>query len=184
VGPKAPRSGSPAPGSGGWSPPLFSGRPASGRLVVLGPTRLKRSTLDGRNENMTDESGSHGSGCEDPPDLPEHIREAHAALIADDFGEVERLLLDRAIGGEIDAQALMGTAIMLLRPERRDDATSLLRRAMDAGSGSAAHNLGTLYLTGPHADRATAKACYRRAYDLGFEQTVSSDPLWWEKIRG
>jgi hypothetical protein len=47
VGPGAPRSGSPSLARGGWSSPLFSGRPASGKLLVLGPTRLKRTTLGG-----------------------------------------------------------------------------------------------------------------------------------------
>jgi hypothetical protein len=40
-------SGSPSPASGGWSPPLFLDRLASGTLLPLGPTRLKRNTLDG-----------------------------------------------------------------------------------------------------------------------------------------
>jgi len=48
VVPDAPRFGSPSPARGGWSPPLFSGRPASCTLVPLGPTRLKRTPLDGR----------------------------------------------------------------------------------------------------------------------------------------
>jgi hypothetical protein len=47
VVPEAPRSESPSPAGGGWPPPLFSGRLASGKLLVLGPTRLKRTTLGG-----------------------------------------------------------------------------------------------------------------------------------------
>jgi hypothetical protein len=48
VVPGAPRSGSPSPARGGWSPPLFSGRPASCTLAPLGPTRLKRTALGRR----------------------------------------------------------------------------------------------------------------------------------------
>jgi hypothetical protein len=34
-------------GRSGWSPPLFPGRLASGILLPLGPTRLKRTPLTG-----------------------------------------------------------------------------------------------------------------------------------------
>lgn len=98
----------------------------------------------------------------------------------EDVAEVERLLLSHANAGEVDAEELLGSALMLFAPKRREDAIRFLEHASNAGSGQAAHNLGTLYgLCSP--DREKALACYQRAYDLGFEQKVSSDPLWWRR---
>jgi hypothetical protein len=111
---------------------------------------------------------------------PKHIREAQEALMLEDVAEVERLLLCHANAGEIDCEELLGVALMLFAPERREDAIRFLQHASNAGSGLAAHNLGTLYgLSSP--DRDKALACYQRASDLGFEQKVSSDPLWWRR---
>jgi TPR repeat protein len=114
--------------------------------------------------------------------FPDHIEAARVALESEDVDEVERLLLGRALAGEVNALELLGTAIMLFRPEQRDDAIWFLQRACDAGSGPATHNLGTLYMSGDFPDREKARAFYRQAHERGFEHAVASDPLWWKRI--
>jgi hypothetical protein len=82
-----------------------------------------------------------------------HIVEAREALGREDIEGVERLLRDHADAGEIDAEELPGSALMVLAPARREDAIRFLEHAASAGSGLAAHNLGTLYGLGPTPDR-------------------------------
>jgi len=60
-------------------------------------------------------------------------------------------------------------------------AEALLLQAAEAGSGSASHNLGTLYAVGGPGvkqDAAKSQYWYERALAFGFEQTVASDPTW------
>jgi TPR repeat protein len=63
-------------------------------------------------------------------------------------------------------------------------AESLLLALAKSGSGPAAHNLGTLYVTGaagvsPDAERSAY--WYQRAVDSGFEATIASNPEWFKK---
>ncbi|MCU8028783.1 hypothetical protein [Shewanella sp. SM73] len=60
----------------------------------------------------------------------------------------------------------------------------LLLSLAEAGSGCAAHNLGTLYITGaPGVSPCVKKSqhWYQRSLDLGFEVTVASDPDWFKR---
>ena len=63
-------------------------------------------------------------------------------------------------------------------------AEELLIEAAAAGSGHAAHNLGTLYATGGSGiekDIIKSNKYYEQALESGFEETVASDPLWFRK---
>lgn len=63
-------------------------------------------------------------------------------------------------------------------------AESLLLSAARAGSGHAAHNLGTLYAIGGPGVAASiekSRAWYQVSLDSGFEATVASDPEWFKR---
>ena len=63
-------------------------------------------------------------------------------------------------------------------------AEKLLIEAAEAGSGHAAHNLGTLYATGGpgiNADPIKSQKYYEQALASGFEESVASDPTWFRK---
>jgi TPR repeat protein len=63
-------------------------------------------------------------------------------------------------------------------------AEELLLKAAEAGSGQAAHNLGTLYIVGGpgvKADPVKSRHWFEKALASGFEATVSSDPTWFRK---
>ena len=60
----------------------------------------------------------------------------------------------------------------------------LLLAAAKAGSGNAAHNLGTLYATGGEgvsSDLEKSRLWYQKSLDSGYEETVSSDPEWFKR---
>jgi TPR repeat protein len=63
-------------------------------------------------------------------------------------------------------------------------AESLLLQAAKSGSGSAAHNLGSLYASGGPGvkkDKEKSRKYFEQALASGFEETVSSDPVWFRK---
>lgn len=63
-------------------------------------------------------------------------------------------------------------------------AEKLLLEAARAGSGHAAHNLGTLYATGGpgvDADPVKSRRFYVQALDSGFEESIATDPEWFRK---
>lgn len=60
-------------------------------------------------------------------------------------------------------------------------AKELLLKEAEAGNGHAAHNLGTLYITGGigiEPNREEARRWYEVALATGFEEAVASDPTW------
>lgn len=60
-------------------------------------------------------------------------------------------------------------------------AEKLLIKEAEAGSGHAAHNLGTLYCTGGDGvpvDKAKSMKYYEQALASGFEETIATDPEW------
>jgi TPR repeat protein len=62
-------------------------------------------------------------------------------------------------------------------------AEALLLQAAEAGSGHAAHNLGALYATGGpgiEPDPGKSQYWYEKAFGCGFEETVASNPTWFQ----
>ena len=63
-------------------------------------------------------------------------------------------------------------------------AESLLIKAAKSGSGSAAHNLGSLYAAGGPGvkkDIQKSRKYFEQALASGFEETISSDPVWFRR---
>ncbi len=81
--------------------------------------------------------------------------------------------------GDMEACEVLGTYLSLLGADHVEEAIRLLSLAADSGRGAAAHNLGSLYFA---IDKKLSKKAYKRAYELGAEEEVSSDPLWWKRI--
>jgi len=61
-------------------------------------------------------------------------------------------------------------------PINFDKAIYYLSKAIDLGSGEAAHNLATLYATMPEKDVEKSKSWFAKAKELGFDPSI-------EKIR-
>ena len=64
------------------------------------------------------------------------------------------------------------------------EAEKLLLKAAEAGSGHAAHNLGTLYACGApgiEINKNNSLKYYEQALESGFEKTVATDPTWFKK---
>ncbi len=64
------------------------------------------------------------------------------------------------------------------------EAEKLLLKAAKAGSGLAAHNLGTLYAGGApgvEANKESSLKYFEQALRSGFEETVATDPTWFRK---
>ena len=120
--PEAPGFGSPSPGRGGWSPALFSGRPPSCTLLVLGPTQLKRTPLnrretDSRNMQVRDAveadrpwiRAAVSKDWATPMVVsrgrlhePDHL----SGLVAEDGGKAVGLLTSRIEGPELEVVTL------------------------------------------------------------------------------
>jgi len=81
--------------------------------------------------------------------------------------------------GDMEACEVLGTYLSVLRGDHVEEAVRLLSLAADSGRGAAAHNLGTLYFP---LDKSLSRKAYERAYELGTEQQICSDPLWWKRI--
>ena len=61
----------------------------------------------------------------------------------------------------------------------------LLLALAGQGNGRAAHNLGTLYVTGApgaNPDASKSQLWFSRALESGFEATVATDPQWFKKL--
>jgi uncharacterized protein len=91
-----------------------------------------------------------------------------------EYADAAVLLEPLAKAGNARAQSSLGSLFQLGQGVRRDyrQAVNWLKMAAAQGEGSAAHNLGTIYITGGdgiEANLAEAKMWYRRARDLGFE---------------
>jgi TPR repeat protein len=111
----------------------------------------------------------------------EYLPLAQQAVARGDIAAVEAILADELAAGDAESREFLGTALTILSPERRIEAIRLLEAAAAAGRGLAAHNLAVLYRTGAAPDLELSDRYFQMALDLGFEQTVASDPLWWKR---
>ena len=110
------------------------------------------------------------------------LTEAKEAIDRQDYTNALSLLLPLAEAGEARAQSYLGFMYQLgLGVERHGgEAIKWLQKAVDQGEGSAAHNLGTIYLCGMPGvppNRDVAKSWYRKARDLGF---IVAENSWYE----
>ena len=99
---------------------------------------------------------------------------AQRAVDQGDYGKALRLLRPLAEAGNPKAQGSLGVLFQLGLGVQRDLAEALkwLRKAAGQGDGLAAHNIGTIYLTGAPEipnDEAKSEEWFRRARELGFE---------------
>jgi len=113
------------------------------------------------------------------------LNEARHLLDAGRYQAAIDALLPISEAGNAEAQALLG-AIYFIGPGvyAPKEALKWLKQAAEAGDGCAAHNLGTLFLTcEPEIPRnpEESQRWYQLAYDLGFEETVASDPQWFKR---
>jgi TPR repeat protein len=105
--------------------------------------------------------------------------EADEAFERGELDRVRQLLTPAAVGGDSDAQATLGTILTLNRNARPfREGVDWLRTAASAGHGVAAHNLGTILMSGgpgvePDCEQAMQYLELARA--CGFEATVTPD---------
>lgn len=93
------------------------------------------------------------------------------------------MLLPYAEQGDIRAQASVGFLYQTGLGVKRDIATAIkwLEEAAKQGSGEAAHNMGTLYLTCEPdllVDKTKSRYWFERAKEMGF---VVADSEWYQK---
>lgn len=83
-------------------------------------------------------------------DLASQLKIGQEALEQESYEAAYAALLPCAEAGILEAEATVGVLYMLGQGTPRDlvKAINLLTRAAEKGSGIAAHNLGTLYMTG------------------------------------
>jgi TPR repeat protein len=112
--------------------------------------------------------------------------ERAAQLICEERGlEALAILEPLAAAGSAEAIALQGLLFQLGTPDLPPNGTraeALLLEAVSKGSGVAAHNLGTLYITGApgfEPKPELGKRYYQRARDLGFQ--VAPDEFYQER---
>lgn len=106
--------------------------------------------------------------------LKSQLVKGQRALELESYEEAFNTLLPCADAGVMDAEAIIGLLYMLGLGTSRDllQAIKFLTSAAEKGSGVAAHNLGTLHLTGEpdlSNDEAESKKWFKRASDLGFK---------------
>jgi TPR repeat protein len=105
--------------------------------------------------------------------------EADEAFERGELDRVRQLLTPAAVGGDAEAQAILGTFLTLsehMRPFR--EGVDWLRSAAAAGDGVSAHNLATILLSGGPgvpADPEQAMQYLQKARESGFEATVSAE---------
>lgn len=114
--------------------------------------------------------------------LNRQLQKANEALGREDYDEAACLLAPLAQRGISEAQRNLGTLFQLGLGVTRNlkKAIELLEQAAANGDGVAAHNLGTLYLSGEPdipLDQAKSKQWYRRAKDLGF---IAANQEWYQ----
>lgn len=112
-----------------------------------------------------------------------NIEDALALLSKDRYEEAFAALLPHAERGDMRAQAAVGFLFQTGLGVKRNVAAAIkwLEAAALQGSGEAAHNIATLYLTCEPdlpADKAKSRYWYNRARELGF---VVADRDWYEK---
>lgn len=112
--------------------------------------------------------------------MDDHTRtEAQAAFAAEEYERAAALLKDWAERGDVEAQGFLGMVYFVRG--LMNEAIHWLTKAADLGDGLAAHNLGTLYLACDPRQPEEAKKWYQLAYELGVEEKISSDPLWFRR---
>jgi TPR repeat protein len=104
------------------------------------------------------------------------IAKANQLFSSESYSEALSLIQPLVIAGDPDALMFLGMLYWggFGVPPDGSKAAELLTRAMDAGVGLAAHNLGTLFATGMPGvtvDFERSRACYRRAKALGYRAT-------------
>jgi hypothetical protein len=113
------------------------------------------------------------------------FEEVDKALSADDWATVKKLLEEVNEDWDTEARIYKGTVLTLSNEiDSYHKGVSLLRELADSGNGNAAHNLATALCSGVGATDQSREefAHYMQvAFDSGFEETVSSDPMWWKK---
>jgi TPR repeat protein len=114
--------------------------------------------------------------------MDEQFAAAMAAIDARDYGKALRLLRPLAEGGHAGAQNSLGTLYQLgLGVDRNlGDALRWFMLSVGQGEGKAAHNIGTIYLTGSPEipiDQAESKRWFRKARELGF---APADSSWYD----
>ena len=119
-------------------------------------------------------------------DKQHQLKEANEALEKEDYDEAASLFAPLAEYGIAEAQRNYGTLFQLgLGVERNlKRAVELLELAAASGDGLAAHNLGTLYLSGEPdipMDKSKSKHWYKRAKDLGF---IAAGEGWYNDLNG
>lgn len=118
-------------------------------------------------------------------DLDSALETGKDAFAREDYRLALVLLLPCAEAGITEAEAAVGSIYMLGlgTPRDAEKAIIFLTRAAEKGSGNAAHNLGTLYLTGePDIPRnpEESRKWYRKAHDLGF---IVTNEDWYRRIQ-
>jgi len=109
-------------------------------------------------------------------DTLEKLEEASVAFSEENFAlalEILEHLVARSVPG---ALGMLGIAYQLgLGVERNGQkAVELLLKATELGDGTAAHNLGTIYVTGMpgiEANKELSKKFYRKAKEMGAQYT-------------
>ena len=113
------------------------------------------------------------------------FEEVDKALSADDWATAKKLLEEVNEDWDTEARIYKGTVLTLSNDiDSYNDGISLLRELADNGNGQAAHNLATALCTGvgvTEQSREEFSHYMQIAVDSGFEETISSDPLWWKK---
>lgn len=113
------------------------------------------------------------------------FEEVDKALSADDWARVKKLLEEVNKDWDTEARIFKGTVLTLSNDiDEYHDGVSLLRDLADNGIGHAAHNLAMALCSGVGATEQSREEFARYmqiAADSGFEETVSSDPMWWKK---
>jgi TPR repeat protein len=105
--------------------------------------------------------------------------EANDAFERGELEGVRQILAPDASSGDTEAQAALGSFLTLSPdPDRFAEGVGWLRSAADAGDGVAAHNLGTILLSGGpgvEADCEEAMRYMERARDSGLWAIVTAD---------
>ncbi|MBI1870116.1 MAG: sel1 repeat family protein [Chlamydiae bacterium] len=114
--------------------------------------------------------------------MKDDLEIAKEAIGSEDYVKALRIVRPLAEAENAKAQGYLGFMYQLGLGVNRNglEAIKWLQKAADQGDGSAAHNLGTIYLGGMPGipvDQDLAKKWYRKARDLGF---VTANSEWYE----
>ena len=104
--------------------------------------------------------------------IPDHLLEASKAIDVEDYAKAIAILEPLCEQHDADALGMLGVFYQLGLgvPVDGPKALELLSAAVEGGSGIAAHNLGTIYVTGLPGvapDLKKSRLYYRTAKQLG-----------------